>query len=185
MRRALLPGAAALVVAAVSGLLVIHHTPVLVPDDEPRITRLFIPAIKTDCRVRAGISDEHARFIGYTFTGTGALTTIDRDGSLTGIHPDSLDTFNVCLSQYPIEPIRQTSRDHYSRNVLYDYVTGVLQPCLAARFDDLPPVPTRADFVERLYVWDPYRRLAPQLTLPQLIDVSAACPEVPPYLVAD
>jgi hypothetical protein len=186
MRRALLLGAVGLVLAAAAGYA--FTTPfwpaAQASQAEPHITRLFIPAIKEDCRARAGIDDQDARFIGYTFTAAGALETIDRDGSLTGIDRDRLITFNACLSGYPIEPIQETPRNHYSRNLLYDYITTTLRPCLADRFDDLPPLPSRADFVVRLYVWDPYRYLAPRLNLQQLIDLSASCPEVPPYLVA-
>jgi hypothetical protein len=189
MRRGLLlAGVVALAVAAMTTLAL--ALPPLLPSPvaatgDPHITRLFIPAIKDDCRVRAGIADAEARLIGYTFTADGALVTIDQDGSLTGIHPDLLETFNACMALYPVEPIQEIPRDHYTRNLLYDYITGILQPCLADRFTNLPEMPTRADFVERLYAWDPYRMLAPRLNLQELMELSVACPELPPYLVAD
>ena len=34
----------------------------------------------------------------------------------------------------------------------------------------------------RLYVWDPFRVLAPELDLDELLQLSAECPELPPYL---
>ena len=74
----------------------------------------------------------------------------------------------------------------YNRNLLYDYYNGVLKACLESRVgtDELPPIPTRADFVVRLYVWDPYRALAPGRTLEELLQLIAECPERPPYLAA-
>jgi hypothetical protein len=147
---------------------------------EPRVMRVFIPAIKTECRDRAGI--ESGADIGYTFTTEGALATIDRDGRFTGVDPVQLAALNACLGLYPIKPIAWVPRDHYTRNLLYDYQAGVLQPCLSARADGLPPLPARADFVVRLYRWDPFRTLAAEHPLDELLALSAACPEFPPYL---
>jgi hypothetical protein len=185
MRRAVLLGAAAVVVAAAGATAILLPAPTAPAGDGPHITRLFIPAIKTDCRERSGIPDEGAERIGYTFTSTGALTTVDRDGRLTGIDAARLARFNECLAQYPIEPIQLTPHDHYSRNLLYDYFTNVLRPCLTARVsDELPPIPSRADFVVRLFNWDPYRVLAPGRQLHVLLDLATECPALPPYLSA-
>jgi hypothetical protein len=182
MRRALLLGAATALVAAAGVFAVAMPGPTAEPR-EPHITRLFIPAIKDDCRLRNKISDAKAPDIGYTFLPSGALTTIDQDGEFTGIESERLAAFNRCLAQYPIDPIRETPHDHYSRNLLYDYFSTTLQPCLAGRFDDLPPLPNRADFVVRIYLWDPYRVLAPRLKLDELLQLSTDCPELPPYLM--
>ena len=182
MRRALLLGAAAVVVAAAGTLAVVLPTAPARPAGEVHITRLFIPAVKAECRERAGIGADAAGDIGYTFTPDGALTTIDRDGRFTGLEPQVLAAFNSCLAEYPIEPVPEAPRDHYSRNLLYDYFATALQPCLAGRVDDLPPMPGRADFVVRLYAWDPYRAIATRLELDELIELSAACPPLPEYL---
>ena len=40
---------------------------------------------------------------------------------------------NECLAQYPIEPIEEVPRDAYSRNLLYDYFSGVHKGCLESR----------------------------------------------------
>jgi hypothetical protein len=148
--------------------------------DEPRITRLFIPAIKAECRIVAGVGD--GTDIGYTFTPTGALTTIDRDGSYTGLDPHVLGAFNICLARYPIRPEPDWPHNHYSRNLLYDYFAGVLKPCLSERVAGVPGLPSRADFVVRLYSYDPFRVIAPQHTLRELIALTRACPPLPPYL---
>jgi hypothetical protein len=146
---------------------------------EPRITRLFIPAIKEDCRARAGVPADAV--LGYTFTDSGAVETIDHDGSLTGVAPEVLQALNDCLAQYPIQPLIELPRDHYSRNLLYDYYVSDLRPCLAERVADLPELPSRADFVVRLYDWDPYRTLARTLPLAQLLEFEGACPALPAW----
>ena len=185
MRRALVLGAATAMVA-VAGMLAVALPGS--PASEPRaphITRLFIPAIKAECRLQTKIPDGKAPDIGYTFLPSGALTTIDRDGEFTGIESGRLEAFNRCLAQYPIEPIRPIPHDHYSRNLLYDYFSTSLQPCLAGSFDDLPRLPSRADFVVRIYQWDPYRALARRLKLDELLQLEAECPALPQYLAAD
>jgi hypothetical protein len=183
MRRALLLGAAVLVIVAAGVSAAVLTQPPTAEGAAPRITRLFIPAIKADCRERAGIPDEGAQRIGYTFTTEGALITIDRDGRLTGIDAGRLITFNTCLAQYPIEPINLAPHDHYSRNLLFDYFSNTLKPCLTTHVDDeLPPLPTRADFVVRLFNWDPYRYLAPGRDLGELLTLATECPALPAYL---
>jgi hypothetical protein len=180
MRRAL-PLVVAIAVVAASAWFALALPPPGAGDaGEPRITRLFIPAIKAECRDRAGV--EAAADIGYTFTAAGALATIDRDGSFTGIDPVRLAGLNACLALYPIEPSTGAPHDHYSRNLLYDYLTGVLEPCLSARVGGLPPLPARADFVVRLYGWDPFRTLAADHPLEELLALAAACPPIPRYL---
>jgi hypothetical protein len=181
MRRALLLGAAVLVVVAGIVLAVVLPNVPSGAVGEPHITRLFIPAIKSECVDRAGLLGAD---IGYTFTDEGALHSLDPgDGSISGLPAEKLTALNDCLAQYPIEPIQELPRDPYSRNLLYDYFSGVLKGCLEARVnDELPPIPSRADFVVRLYVWDPYRTLAPGRTLDELLRLSAECPERPPYL---
>lgn len=182
MRRSLLLGAAALTVAAAGVVAAMVPTPHTGSSGDAHITRLFMPAIKADCRERAGVPPTTA--VGYVFTAVGALVTIDHDGALTGLDAGILATLNACLAQYPILPSLEPPRDHYSRNLLYDYFSGVLRPCLAGRVDPetLPPLPSRADFVVRLANWDPYRFLAGGRTLAQLIELSTACPERPSYL---
>ena len=180
MRRALPLVVAIAVIAVTAWFAVTLPAPGAGVTGEPRITRLFIPAIKLECREHAGIPA--SADIGYTFTGQGALTTIDRDGSFTGIEPDRLVELNACLAQYPIEPITDMPHDHYSRNLLYDYNVEVLEPCLAGRVDGLPPMPSRSDFVVRLYAWDPFRTLARDHPLPELLSLSSACPQVPGFL---
>ncbi len=175
MRRALLLGAAVLVVVAGIVLAVVLPTVPSGAVGEPHITRLFIPAIKATCIDHAGLLGAD---IGYDFTDDGALHTLDPgDGSITGLPTDKLIVLNNCLAQYPIEPIQELPRDPYSRNLLYDYFSGVLKGCLESRVqDELPPIPSRADFVIRLYIWDPYRVLAPGRTLDELLRLSVNAP---------
>jgi hypothetical protein len=186
MRRAVLLSAAALGVAVAAVVAPMLATAPAAVQHEVHITRLFIPAIKADCRERANIPEDGAAQIGYTFDREGALTTIDRDGRLTGIDAGRLITFNTCLAQYPIERISLPPHDHYSRNLLYDYFSSSLEPCLRGRVDlALPELPTRADFVVRLYNWDPYRFVAPGRGLAELLDLAAECPALPPFMTAD
>jgi hypothetical protein len=180
MRRALLLGAAALAVVAGTVLAVVLPAAPSVPLAAPHITRVFIPAIKEACIAHAGLVGAD---VGYGFDDTGALHTIDPgDGSVTGLPVDRLTVLNDCLSKYPIEPTQKLPQDPYSRNLLYDYFTGSLKGCLETRVGEVPPLPSRADFVVRLYVWDPYRVLAPGRTLDELLELITACPERPPYL---
>ncbi len=181
MRRVLLLGVA--VVAAVAAIILAVVLPSAPSGaaSEPHITRLFIPAIKTACIEQAGLLGAD---IGYKFTDEGALHSIDPgDGSVTGLPAEKLTVLNDCLGQYPIEPPQQFPRDPYTRNLLYDYNSGVLKGCLESRVGELPPIPSRADFVVRLFSWDPYRTLVPGHTLDELLRLSAACPSVPEYLV--
>jgi hypothetical protein len=182
MRRVLLLGATALVVVVGTVLALVLPTTPSAPVGPPHITRIFIPAIKEACTGQAGLLGAD---IGYRFDENGALQSIDPgDGSVTGLPPEKLAALNECLAQYPIEPPQEPPRDAYSRNLLYDYFSGILRECLEARVPpaDLPPIPSRADFVVRLYVWDPYRALAPGRTLDELLRLSSECPERPPYL---
>ncbi|MEO5920814.1 MAG: hypothetical protein ABIQ01_06695 [Pseudolysinimonas sp.] len=180
MRRALLLGAAALMVVAATVVALVLPTAPSGAVGDPYITRVFIPAIKTTCVQQAGVLGAD---IGYEFAEDGALHTLDPgDGTITGLSEEKLTLLNACLAQYPIEPSQELPHDPYSRNLLYDYFSGVLKGCLESRVGRLPPIPSRADFVVRLYIWDPYRALAPGLTLDQLLQLSAACPEMPPYL---
>ncbi len=181
MRRVLLLGVAALVVVAGTVLALVLPAAPSAPPGTPQITRVFIPAIKAACTERAGLLGAD---IGYRFDDTGALHSLDPgDGSVTGLPVEKLTVLNDCLAQYPIET-PQLPRDKYNRNVLYDYYSGVLEACLKSRVgsDALPPLPTRADFVVRLYVWDPYRVLAPGRNLDELLQLVTECPERPPYL---
>jgi len=183
MRRALLLGVAFLVIAAGTILALVLPGATTDAIGTARITRVFIPAIKTECLNRAGLVTPD---LGFAFTDDGALHTLDPgDGSVSGLPTGQLAMLNDCLEQYPIEPSQEPPRDQYSRNLLYDYFHGVLHPCLASRVDTLPPLPSRADFVVRLYVWDPFRALAPGRQLDELLALSAACPERPPYLALD
>ena len=178
----LLLGATALVVVAGTVIALVLTAAPSSSGGAPYITRTFIPAIKETCTAEAGLLGAD---IGYRFDGDGALHTLDPgDGSVTGLPVEKLTVLNECLAQYPIEPPQQLPRGPYNRNLLYDYYNGVLKPCLETRVppDELPPIPTRADFVVRLYVWDPYRVLAPGRTLDELLQLSAECPERPPYL---
>lgn len=181
MRRALLLGAAVIVVAAGTVMaLVMSHAPPAATG-EPRITRVFIPDIKETCIGRAGLTGED---LGFGFTDEGALHTLDPgDGSVTGLPVQQLAELNVCLARYPIEPNSEAPRDPYGRNLLYDYFSGVQKACLESRVEGVPGLPTRADFVVRLYQWDPFRVLAPELDLDQLLQLSAECPERPEYMV--
>jgi hypothetical protein len=178
--RILLIGAVVTVIALI--VLVAYVLPVSTPDrGEPRVTRIFIPAIKEDCRQRAEVPPD--AMLGYTFSQTGAVQTVDHDGSLTGVDPDVLRALNECMAQYPIQPTIELPHDHYTRNLLYDYYVTDLRPCLAARVSALPELPSRADFVVRLFVWEPYRILARTLPLAQLLEYEGACPELPGWLV--
>lgn len=171
--------AAALVGAAALAAVALPSAPA--PADAPaHITRLFMPAIKAECRLRAGIPDDVR--IGYRFTRAGALITIDRTGAFTGLDIATLRAFNSCLARYPIQPAAELPRDRYGRHLLYDYYLLGLRPCLAARTGDVPPLPSRSDFVVRLYQWDPYRRIALRHPLAELLALEAACPALPPYL---
>ena len=169
-----------LVVVAVVSALIAFVLPVADGGTHaPRITRIFIPAIKEDCRQRALVPADAV--LGYTFDDSGAVQTIDHDGSLTGVEPDVLEALNECLAQYPIQPTIELPRDHYTRNLLFDYYVTDLRPCLAERVSELPEMPSRADFVVRLYAWEPYRTLARTLPLAQLLEYEAACPELPAW----
>ena len=182
MRRALLLGAAVLVVVAGIVLAIVLPGVPSGSDSAPHITRVFIPAIKESCVAHAGLVGGD---IGYTFDDAGALRTIDPgDGSITGLPEERLAVLNDCLARYPIEPNQLLPRDPYRRNLLYDYFSGTLKACLESRVgtDPLPALPSRADFVVRLYVWDPYRYLAPGRTLDELLALITECPERPPYL---
>ena len=182
MRRVLWLGAAGVVLVAGFVLALVLPAAPPVPVGEPHITRVFIPAIKVACTERAGLLGAD---LGYRFDDDGALRTIDPgDGSITGLPAEKLAVLNDCLADYPIEPPQELPRDPYSRNLLYDYFSGVLKECLESRVgaDELPPVPSRADFVVRLYIWDPYRVLAPGRALDELLQLNAECPERPPYL---
>jgi hypothetical protein len=181
MRRALVLGAVGVLLTAGVALALMLPGPVPAEASAPRITRLFIPAIKTACQLDTlGPTDQQ---IGYTFSGANALTTIDQDGSLTGIPAPTLHRLNACLAQYPIQATRELPHDHYSRNLLYDYDQGVLKPCLEAALDrTMPDLPARSDFVTRLYLWEPYTTLARQLDLDHLLTLTAECPPVPAYL---
>ena len=177
--RPLLAGGLAVVIL-LAGLIAFVLPVATQQDAQPRITRLFIPAIKEDCRLRARVPADAV--LGYTFSDTGAVETIDHDGSLTGVEPDVLRALNECMAQYPIQPTVQLPQDHYHRNLLYDYYLTDLRPCLAERIADLPELPSRADFVVRLFGWEPYRILARTLPLAQLLDYESACPELPGWL---
>jgi hypothetical protein len=184
MRRAPVLGAAGAVLAVgVVFALALPGTP-STPSGAAHITRIYIPLIKDACTEEVlGVSDLQ---IGYRFTADNALTTIDQDGSLTGIAPRDLALLNACLARYPIEQSREIPQDHYTRNLLYDYVATVLKPCLEhALGEQLAPLPSRADFVERLYAWNPYPALAHRLTLSELLALDAQCPPIPPYLEQD
>jgi hypothetical protein len=151
------------------------------PSADPPITRVFIPAIKVACVEEAGLRGAQ---IGYGFTREGALHTLDPgDGSVTGLPAGRLRELNDCLADYPIAPPGDLPRDKYGRNLLYDYYSEVLYGCLAGRVPDLSALPSRADFVVRLYLWDPYRELAPGRSLDELLALASACPAVPEYLV--
>jgi hypothetical protein len=169
------------VIIVIAGLIAFVLPVATQRDAEPRITRLFIPAIKADCRERAQVPPDAV--LGYTFSDTGALATIDIDGSLTGVEVDVLRRLNGCLAQYPIQPTVDLPQDHYHRNLLYDYYLTDLRPCLADRVTELPELPSRSDFVVRLFGWQPYRILARTLPLAQLLEYARACPEVPGWLV--
>jgi hypothetical protein len=185
MRRAPVLGAAGLVLAVgVIALVAVLSGRSPAQLGTVHITRLYIPLIKAACTEEVlgvtGLS------IGYRFTPDNALTTIDVDGSLTGIAPADLARLNACLARYPIEPAREIPQDHYTRNLLYDYDAAVLKPCLEHALDEqLAPLPRRADFVERLYGWNPYPALAHRLTLSELLALDAQCPPIPPYLEQD
>jgi hypothetical protein len=182
MRRVLLLGVTALAVVAGTVLALTLTAGQSSPADPPHITRVFIPAIKETCTAEAGLLGAD---IGYRFDDDGALRTIDPgDGSVTGLPPEKLAALNECLAGYPIEPAQPLPRGPYNRNLLYDYYSGVLKACLESRVgpEDLPPIPSRADFVVRLYQWDPYRALAPGRSLEELLGLIAECPERPPYL---
>jgi hypothetical protein len=182
MRRALLLGVVGVALTAGLGLvLALPAAPA--PSAGPRITRLFIPAIKDTCRSEAELPPEAD--LGYTFTKAGALVTLDQNGSLTGIPSYQLYVLNLCLARYPIAPPADPPKDRYSRNLLYDYYGGSLKPCLESRVGDLPPLPSRADFLVRLYPWDPYRVIAPGRPLGELLSLERQCPALPPYLVPD
>lgn len=185
MRRALLLGAAGVVLAVgvtLALLLLPGRGPV--PAGAVHITRIYIPLIKNACTEEVlGVTDLQ---IGYRFTADNALTTIDGDGTLTGIAPRDLALLNACLARYPIEPAREIPQDHYTRNLLFDYAASVLKPCLEHTLGEhLAPLPSRADFVERLYSWNPYPALAHRLTLSELLALDAQCPPIPPYLEQD
>jgi hypothetical protein len=184
MRRVLLLGVTALAVVTSTVLVLTLTAAPSSPVGPPQITRVFIPAIKETCTTSAGLLGAD---IGYRFDDDGALRTLDPgDGSVTGLPPEKLAALNECLAGYPVEPPQQLPRGPYNRNLLYDYYSGVLKACLESRVgaDELPPIPTRADFVVRLYAWDPYRALAPGRTLDELLRLIAECPERPPYLTA-
>ena len=182
MRRALLLGAVGFMLAAGVGLALALPGPA--PEQvKPRITRLFIPAIKVACLGEAGLEPDFD--LGYTFTEEGALVTLDRDGSVTGLPSYQLYVLNGCLAKYPVHPPEQLPDDRYSRNLIYDYFSGMLKPCLQSRVGELPPLPTRSDFVVRLYLWDPYKAIAPGRSLSELLSLETQCPALPRYLVAD
>ncbi|MCU1417321.1 MAG: hypothetical protein JWP32_1495 [Schumannella sp.] len=183
MRRALVLGAASFLLAAAVGLALAVPDSAVPGGAEPRITRLFIPAIKATCLAEAGLSGDVD--IGYTFTDDGALVTLDRNGTVSGIPSYQLYVLNGCLARYPVHPPEELPRDHYSRNLLYDYFGGVLKPCLESHVTGLPELPTRADFVERLYPWDPYRSIARGRSLNELLTLELECPALPRYLVPD
>jgi hypothetical protein len=184
MRRALLLGAVGLVLAAATGLAIALPAAPAPQQNQPRITRLFIPAIKEACLGEAGLPPDYD--LGYTFTEEGALVTLDRDGSVTGLPSYVLYVLNGCLAQYPVHPPEQLPTDRYSRNLLYEYFGGSLKPCLEARVsDDLPAMPSRSNFVVRLYLWDPYKGLAPGRSLNELLNLESQCPALPRYLVPD
>lgn len=185
MRRLLFVGAAALAVAALTVAALGQAAPAITIGGTPHITRVFIPAIKEACTGRSGLLGAD---LGYRFDDAGALQTIDPgDGSVTGLPVTKLAALNACLRAYPVEAPELPPRDAYTRNLLYDYFSAVLRACLASRVDPqaLPPMPTRADFIVRLYSWDPYRVLAPGRTLDDLLMLYAACPERPAYLEPD
>ena len=97
MRRALLLGAAVLVVVAGIVLAVVLPGVPSGSDSAPHITRVFIPAIKESCVAHAGLVGGD---IGYTFDDAGALHTIDPvDGSVTGLPEQRLAVLNDCLAE--------------------------------------------------------------------------------------
>jgi hypothetical protein len=181
MRRASVLGAAGIVLAVGIALALVLPGQAPSPPGTAHITRLYIPLIKDACTEE--VLGATGVQIGYRFTADNALATIDEDGSLTGIAPGELALLNACLARYPIERTPETPQDHYTRNLLYDYEASVLKPCLEhALGEELAPLPSRADFVERLYSWNPYPALVHRLTLSELLALDAQCPPIPPYL---
>lgn len=183
MRRALVLGAVGLVLTAALGVaLALTPLPAAQPA-APRITRLFIPAIKESCIGQAGLPPDTD--LGFTFTPEGALVTLDHDGSITGLPAYTLYVLNGCLAKYPIHPPEQLPDDRYSRNLIYDYFSLKLKPCLESRVGELPPIPSRSKFVVQLYVWEPYKTVAPGRSLTELLSLESQCPALPRYLVPD
>ena len=142
---------------------------------EPRITRLFIPAIKADCRQRRRPGGCRARLhVHPTARCRPSITT-----ALTGIEPDGSGAQRV-PGAVPDPADHELPHDHYSRNLLYDYYVTDLQPCLADRVSDLPPMPTRADFVSAVRLGPvPHSRADPALA--QLLEYETDCPELPAW----
>ena len=105
MRRAPVLGAAGVVLAVGVGVALLLSGPPPAPSGAAHITRIYIPLIKNACTQEVlGVTDLQ---IGYRFSADNALTTIDADGSLTGIAPRDLALLNACLARYPIEPARE------------------------------------------------------------------------------
>ena len=183
MRRVLLLGAIALAVVASTVLVLVLTAAPSSPVGPPHITRVFIPAIKETCTARPACS---APTSGTASTRTAPCRRSTRGRERHGPSAREAGRPQRVPGRYPIEPPQQLPRGPYNRNLLYDYYNGVLKACLESRVgpDELPPIPTRADFVVRLYVWDPYRALAPGRTLDELLQLIGECPERPPYLAA-
>ncbi len=149
---------------------------------EPHITRVFIPAIKAACIEQAGPARRRHRLpvhrrrrpahprSGRRQRHRPSAREADGAQRLPRAVPDRADP---AAAARPVQP-------QPALRLLLGRAQGV--PGVPRGLGDLPPIPSRADFVVRLYVWDPYRLSHPAARSTNCSQLSAECPERPPYL---
>lgn len=114
------------------------------------------------------------------------LYRIEETGDIVQIEPSSeqeasIAEVNECLAPYELAPWSEPPQfDAFHRNMYYDYFASVLVPCLTSR-DIHAIVPSRRAF-EEFDVTNWYQRRIEVLGFEDAFEIWRSCPPVPDYL---